>query len=175
MPASLTAEWCVAVHSPDAEIRSCDDRQGLSNLLIELNRQAVGQLNLLLHRTEPRLMDHPDLLTEIRRLALGHHRNRIRLCLFEPATLSSHCPRLLDLLQRIPSRCEIRTPGRQHRDIGYDFVLADHRHLLYRSRPERYEAQLWLNDPAGCLARKQEFEEIWQQSELVSELRRLDL
>lgn len=163
------------MHSPNASVDQCDDRNGLADLLIRLASMGQRTLDLLLHRAEPKLMDHPRLLEELRRLALAHHRNHIRLCVFEAPQMARDCPRLVDLVQRMPSRCEIRTPGRQHREIAYDFALADQHHMLYRPRPSRYEAQLWLDDPAGCLARGQEFEDVWQQAEGVSELRRLDL
>jgi len=75
----------------------------------------------------------------------------------------------------MPSRCHIRTPNIQHRDVSYDFILADQRHLLYRSRPHRYEAQLSLHDPLNARSRSHEFEEIWELAEAAQGLRRLDL
>lgn len=175
MPASPTATWCAVLHSPEAQISQCDDQQGLLALLLTLAEQTDHQLDLLLHQTETRLFDQPPFLAHIRRLCIGHHRNQVRLCIHDVERMGSDCPRLLDLCQRMPSRCQIRTPNIQHRDIGYDFIIADQRHLLYRRRPHRYEAQLNLHDPLNARGRHHEFEAIWALAGAAQGLRRLDL
>lgn len=163
------------MHSPHAELSQCNDRDGLLALLLSLVEQTHHQLDLLLHRAETRLFDHPKFLEHLRRLCVGHHRNRLRLCVHEAERLATDCPRLVDLCQRMPSRCQIRTPNIQHREVSYDFILADQRHLLYRSRPHRYEAELSLHDPLNAHSRHHEFDGIWELAETAACVRRLDL
>ncbi len=163
------------MHSPKATLQVSRDRDGLRDLLLTLAGHARHQLDLLFHRAETRLFDDPAFLQHLRQLCVGHHRNRVRLCVHETDRLAQQCPRLVDLCQRMPSRCQIRTPAPQHRELSYDLFIADQRHLIYRSRPHRYDAELGLDDPLNARSRQHQFEEVWELAEAAQGIRRLDL
>jgi hypothetical protein len=152
-----------------------EDRDSLrAALLILLGEGRIG-LKALVPRLEPDLWEDPAVAEGLRQLLVGSDRARIAICLQDGANLRSGTARLLDLSERLPSRCELRVAAREHAGLPEAYILVDDRHYLRQTAPGQ---RLWAShahppNEAGRLAAQ--FTEVWEHAAPHPDLRRMTI
>lgn len=156
-------------------LAASDRRDAIDATLAVLTDTAHG-LDLISRDLDPLLLDRPDALAQLRRIALSGARARIRLLVQEPdgAIASGH--RLILLAQRLPSAFALRTPVDPiDRQFAGAFVANDRGGWFERPLASRFDGDGSRYAPGRHAQLLAQFEQIWERSEPASGLRRLDL
>lgn len=142
--------------------------------LVQLVAGARHTLELFLQRLEADLLDDPEFLTAVQQLLLRHPNNRLQICLQRIDGARATNPRLFALLERLPSRIELRQAAENERDRQENFVLVDRRRFLRRISPSQRD---WHQGDDRSEAERLAalFDEIWSSGETHPELRTLSL
>ena len=124
---------------------------------------------------DPNIFDTDALRNELFNFASQHPYAEIHILVQTPQQLVQKGHRLLHLSHRLPSRVQIRTFKPQSNTSHSEFMLIDQAGLLYKQSLNRYTgyAVNWSPLEAGELAN--EFDTLWNASQIDPELRNLPL
>ena len=151
------------------------DRDSLRAALLALLQEARLGLKAFLPRLDPALWEDPAVTDALRQLLVASDRARIEICIQDSAQARSGTARLLDLAERLPSRCQLRVAAREHAELPEAYILVDDRHYLRQTAPGQ---RLWAShahppNEAGRLAAQ--FSEIWEHAQPHPDLRRMTI
>lgn len=123
----------------------------------------------------PSFWNDREVCVRLQELVVNHAQARCHLCVQDPSSVRRDNPRLMRLLERLPSRVEVRLTDAQHQDMGESFVLVDRRYFLRRSSPqaEQWQSHSHLPNEAPRLGGL--FDEVWERSASHPDLRNLRL
>lgn len=148
----------------------------------EFGKVALALLKLGTHRVQavlpelaPTFWNDREVCDRLQELAVKHPQAQCQLCVHEPGNVRRDNPRLMHLLERLPSRVAIHLSDVQHRSLGERFILVDRRYFLCRNTPQadQWHSHSHLPNEARRLAER--FDEVWGKSTTHPELRSLRL
>jgi len=137
--------------------------------------KAQHQISFFIHHLEHDLYEQERVIQDLKRVVTRHQNNQIRLCVQHHLYDGRGSPGFLRLLDRLPSRCQVRQPCEEHQDLATNYVLVDDQHYLRQPVYWKPEGHLHLNDPAECVLLRQSFDIIWTQAGPHPEFKRLNI
>ncbi len=137
--------------------------------------QAKHRIDILSYDLEPRVLSERNIEQAISQLARRSRYSEIRLLVFDTRQLQSSDHRLVSLSQQLSSFISIRVLAKDFQQIPYGFYLVDDAGVIYRSSHSDYDAKIFFNDKNKVREYRKQFDEMWQQSRVASELRALSL
>ncbi|WP_295443517.1 hypothetical protein [uncultured Thiodictyon sp.] len=151
------------------------DRGSIRTAGIELAAGARRELLIFSRDLDPDLYDRQDFLAAVKQLALSKPWHPVRILLGEPqrALLGGH--RLIELSRRLSSRIAVRRVAEDFRNRADAFLIADGSGYCLRRQADRPEALVEFQGGGPARRLRAEFEQIWEQSDEDTELRRLYL
>lgn len=93
-----------------------------------------------------------------------HRNNRLVLVLHETGFLSTHCPRLMDLLRTHGHGIVIRQTHEHARAASDPFLIADAVHYVHRFHQQGRRFLLARNDPVGARELEERFSQLLEAS-----------
>ncbi|MFP5504564.1 MAG: hypothetical protein ACLGH6_00040 [Gammaproteobacteria bacterium] len=156
----------------DYALESRDDNRQAAALLAA---QARRQIELFSPDLEPVLYDQTPFLDALTQLCLSGPRARVRVLAkdFERTVKDGH--RLVELARRLSSYVELRRVHPDYQDNNETFLLVDDYGLLHRRHAPRFEGTFSCKAPLEVRRLRAFFDEVWDRSEPVADLRRLHL
>ncbi len=129
---------------------------------------ASGQrlISIMTPDLEPEIYDQAALLETIKRFVLGHSFAKVRVLMRDQARLSNGANRFIAMAHRLTSYLEIRLRAPQYRELSAAYCIADDRAIVYRVRADRAEGIAGFNNPPIARQYLQEFDAVWQASEI---------
>lgn len=162
--------------APESHSYDCNERGDTLEAIRDLLCGARHELAILTRDLDPQLLDQPDVLEAIKRIALSGPHARIRILIQDPAVPVADGHRLVALAQRLPSAITLRTPVEDiDRQLAAAFVLNDARGYLYRPLASRYEGEGNRYAPGRHAQLSAQFDALWERAVPAIELRRLSL
>lgn len=153
-----------------------DTRESLANATLELLNGAERRVCIYSRDLDRGLLDQSDIVAAIKRIAISGRGASVRIIVhdIDSAIRESHA--LLGVAQRLTSAIELRRP-REPADRAYAgaFLLNDRGAYLLRPLATRFEASGEAHARGHAAPLVETFDEVWERSEVCSELRRLDL
>ncbi|MBF0255190.1 MAG: hypothetical protein HQL47_01770 [Gammaproteobacteria bacterium] len=144
------------------------------DLCLSLARQARREVLIFTQNLDPHSFNSLELYEALKQLALRRPDPALRILLQDHEPVRRGGYRLLELAQRLSSRVLIHRPHLQeHREHRENFVLVDEVGYLYQPLYSRPEGSVSFHNPARARQLGHFFNEVWQQSEQDSLLRRL--
>jgi len=147
--------------------------------LLELAKAMVQRsgryLDWVLGGADLQAYDSAELAQAVTGLVVANPHSRVRLLLRGADGLGGRAHRLLDLAGRLPSYLEIRRlAGDSSGDIER-MLVADCRHLILFSHPNRCEGTACYDDARRARVMTELFENCWRIAEADPNFRRLSL
>lgn len=145
--------------------------------LAQLFAAARWDVRLYTRDLDSRVYAAEPVLEAVREFLLRSPKSRLRILLLDESRVRMEGSRLIDLLQRLPSRAAVHTPAAERVDdarLGDDVVVADEARYL---RPLVRD----VDGPAPVESRResavlgQRFDELWDHSEPSVEFRHFRL
>ncbi|ROH91037.1 hypothetical protein ED208_08700 [Stagnimonas aquatica] len=140
---------------------------------------AVGgarrEVLLLSLELDPRLYGSAELVEAVQRFALSSERAELRL-LLNRTELARRGHPLIALARRLPSRIQIRqlSPERR-RDRLDELLIVDGRHLLQRKDARELLSRWQTEAPAVAKREREDYIQLWEESEPAADLRELSI
>jgi hypothetical protein len=156
----------------DYALESRDDNRQAAALLVG---QARRQVELFSPDLEPALYDQTPFIDALTRLCLSSPRARVRVLAkdFDRAVKDGH--RLVELARRLSSYVELRKVHSDYQENNEAFLLVDDYGRLHRRHSPRFEGSFSCKAPLEVRRLRAFFDEVWERSEPVADLRRLHL
>ncbi len=140
-----------------------------------LATQSRHRLHIYSRNLDPAIFDKTEFVAAVKKIALSGRFASIRILATDSKRIMQHGHRLVTLARTLSSRIEIRRPEKQFRSLRHTFITADGRGYIYRQDAERYEGIVNFNDPRETRELDKLFTNIWQRSQIDTEIRRLNI
>ena len=159
----------------DAGLITLQDRADNRLVCAHMLSQVQRELCLFTRDLDKPVYDQAPFLTGVRELALCNRLSRIRILLQDHERVVKQGHRLIELVRHLSSSAEIRVPHGDWLAHPENFLLADQYGYVHRELSTRYEAKADYFAPLKVRHMRSQFDEIWESSQVDSELRRLYL
>ena len=161
--------------SDPAENISLESVSTQKQAVYELAEESCKRLLIFSYALEPEFYDQPDFINACKNMVLGHQQCHIKILVQNNERLRNQEHRFIKLMQRLPSRIEIKLCHADYRDHPETFLLSDYQGVFLKRTPGRTVATVYrnasrLNDEYSKL-----FFTAWDRSEYDITLRRLSL
>jgi predicted GNAT family N-acyltransferase len=150
-------------------------RLAIRETSLQLADQARRSLALLSRDLDPPIYDNAEFVAAVRRLALRRKNLPVRVLLLDPGPAIQGGHRLLPLIQRLSSRCEIRAVPDDQPSRLDAFLVADGQGYLRRPLADTWDATADFRAPLEARRLEAEFQTLWDRAEPHPGLRRLYL
>ena len=150
-------------------------RAAIRDACLRLAQSARRELLILSRDLDPDLYDRTPFLDEVQRVALATPHLPVRVLVLDPKAPVTGGHRLVGLARQLTSRVAIRRVADDFRDRPEAFLVADCQGYCLRRLADRLEALVDYDAPGEASRLRAEFEQIWEQSDADTELRRLHL
>ncbi len=119
--------------------------------------------------------DRKSFLEAVSSFCRGNANARLRILVQNPAEVTQHSHRLIELSRKLSSSIELRQPHEDYRSYNEAFLLADKTGFVHRDLADHYEGKANFCDPTTTKRLFAYFTEVWERSEPHPEFRRLNL
>ena len=161
---------------PEARILSVQTREQLIEATLAILRSSHHKLDILVYELDPVLLDDSACLVELRRIAISGRGASIRVIAQSIERAQREGNRMLDLAQRLPSVIQFRRPLEDvDREYPSAFMCTDVGGYLFRPVAQRMESVGSTCAPGRAAQLEALFDQVWERSEPMSELRPLGL
>ncbi|MEQ1588938.1 MAG: hypothetical protein ABL902_01125 [Gallionella sp.] len=111
----------------------------------------------------------------LRNFLLGNPAHKLHVLAHDTSHLTSHCPRMMDLLHQFSGNMSIRQTPKNLHHIATPFSVADDEHLVRRFHFDDAHGLFAIQDSANAHALKSRFMEMWASSHSAPSSTRLGL
>lgn len=150
-----------------------DSREENHLAVTSMANQCSRTIEIISRRLDPPIFDSTEFIQAVRQLIVKKRNPKIRIIVFDPATIVRHGHRLVNLAGDLSSFIEIRKAHYQHKDYNECMFIADNVGYVHRNNAERYEASVNFKDPRQSKNLLDEFEEMWEMATQDPNLRRM--
>ncbi|MSR13023.1 MAG: hypothetical protein EXR86_00335 [Gammaproteobacteria bacterium] len=152
-----------------------DSSEALLEVSLALATQARHSLDIVSRHLDPALYDNELFSDALRALVVNTRRAQIRLLILDSAPVVLHGHRVVELAQRLTDFIQIRVPAPQHKEFNEAWLVADNTGYAHRRFSDRYDATVNFAARRVSNSLTKRFEELWNQAQLDSNLRRQHL
>ena len=143
--------------------------------VLSLACSASISLLILSEELEPEYYDDLDFIDACRQLVIRHERCHMKILIKNAENLRRQEHRLLGLIQRLPSRMEIKVCHEEDRDYPQAFMLADSTGLFLKRLPGRNKAVIYTDAPRVNDEYRKVFQGLWDRAESDRNLQSVNL
>ena len=140
-----------------------------------LAQRAQRQIRIFSPRLDPSIFDNDELRHHLFNFASQHPYAEIHILVQNPQLLVQNGHRLLQLYHRLPSRVQMRTLKPGCKTSHTEFMLTDQAGILYKQSLNRYTGYAVHWSPLDATELANEFDTLWNASEIDPELRNLPM
>lgn len=146
----------------------------LAEVRAAVNEVAAGARRLISIYTpdlEPELYDQTSFLEVIKHFVLTRSFSKVRVLLAEPNRVIRDSNRFVSMGRRLSSCIDIRYVAAHAPQRASAYLIADDRAIMYRMRADRWDGIADVNNPPVARLYLQEFDAIWNASDVDQGLR----
>lgn len=133
----------------------------IAPIMTRFATEGVRSLDIFSDHLSPTVYDEPDLVSAVSAIARRSRQSRLRVLVRSPATLYGCNRGLLTLIQRLPSRAQIRVYSEGAKDRHLGFFCVDKRHLVYFTDEANWQGFARRDARAESTHTLNEFEHLW--------------
>lgn len=154
---------------------SLDSAEGFRDQASILAQRAQRQIRIFSPRLDPKIFDNEALSQHLFHFASQHPYAEIHILVRNPQVLVQNSHRLLHLYHRLPSRVQMRTLKPDCKTSHSEFMLTDQSSILYKQSLNRYTGYAVYWSPLEATELANEFDTLWNASDVDPELRNLPM
>lgn len=161
---------------PVARALNAATREQLIDITLALLHNTRHVLRIYVYELNPQLLDDSACLVELRRIAISGRGASIRILAQDISRAQREGNRVLDLGQRLPSVIQLRRPVEDmDREYPSAFISSDSTGFLFRPIAARMDCAGSTCAPGRAAQLDALFDQVWERSEPMSELRALKI
>jgi hypothetical protein len=164
--------------APDNDAHAVAGREELAMARQQLLAATRYKLAILLPALLPDVLSSQAELAELRRIATAGRGAEIRVILGDPAAALRAGHRLIELIQRLPTAFQIRTPSDEETSEpgnGSSWLLNDGYGYLFLPEANQLEGRMAMHDGPGQAPLLLQFEQMWERAIPATQLQPLGL
>jgi len=177
----MTSEASILEQIDTAVIGETDGRLMLSTR--EENRlasqhmaaQARNTICIASRDLDAAIYDTQEFCDGVRHLATSNRAARIQIMVWDTSRIINDGHRLVELMRRLTSFIDIKTPARQHTDYNEALLVVDETAYIHRELADRFEADANFNARREATHYAKQFKEMWDYGLHDPNLRRLHI
>ena len=150
-----------------------DDRAMNIAAVHKLANSAILSLNVLSRNLDHQIYDRSDIIEAFSKLARRNRNSSIRILIYDCTKVIKYGHRLANLADRAPSKITIRKLPAEFTLCNESMIVADGKGYLHNPQSDRYEGNVSFNDTSRCGELNKLFTDLWNQSEIEPDLRRV--
>ena len=147
-----------------------DEVAAAARLLIS---QARRSLHIFSFDLEPAIYDQPEIIHGLSELARSSPRVEVRILIQDSGRIVRDGHRLIPVIQRLPSRIEVRRLHLESGPLPEDYLVADADGYLHRRQGDLYDGTTDFHAPLRAAELVKRFMGLWESSQPDPNLRRL--
>ena len=150
-------------------------RNAVTNTLAVMSMisQARQNIDLFTRNLDPSILDNNEITEAIMAFIKISSNSRLRILLSDPHSAVQHGHRLIEISRKFSSFVTIRETNEEYKSRPCSFMIVDGRAMIYRPHADAYTAMVHFRAEQESRRNAELFNEIWERSEPVSEIRRL--
>ena len=141
----------------------------------QLISQTQQKLCLYTRDLDPYLLSNRHIERAVANIAKSSRTSEVRILVFDVPAIQSSQHRLISVAQSLSSYVKIKRVADDYHHLPFSFYLADNSGILYRPIHTQYTGEAWFNHKIMVNEKQKLFDDIWEQSQVASELRALSL
>lgn len=142
---------------------------------IALAQQSTRSLDILSKHLDPGVFDNTDFIDAVKQLSISSRFTKIRILIGDSDPMTKNGHRIIDLIQQLTSRIEVRQISEEYKSYNEAFSLFDGKGIIYLRYADRYDGFANFNRPRLVTELSNFFNEVWEHSTPDSNLRRLHI
>ncbi|MDH5181562.1 MAG: hypothetical protein OEZ39_10515 [Gammaproteobacteria bacterium] len=142
-------------------------------ITLQLFAQANRSIDIFSQQLNDAIFNHLALIDQLKRFLLAAHTNQVRILLRDTEHLIKTRNHLFNLAQRITSNLAVKKIHPDYAADPQDFLIVDGRGIIRRPHGERFEGIANFNHPGPARELSDYFDEVWNHSTPVSDIKRL--
>lgn len=152
----------IAMNSePDNPVVPLAHPSEIAPVMTQFAKEGVRSVDIFSHCLSPAIYDDPDLVTAISAIARRSRQSLVRILVRDPAPLHGCDRPLVNLIQRLPSRTQLRAYTEGAKDPFLGFFCVDKKHLVYFTNEPQWQGFARANARAESTHALNEFEHLW--------------
>jgi len=163
-------QYIVGNEYPPLQAKSAKTNTSATLSMIKQARQTV---DLFSHNLDPSILDNPEISDAVLAFIKISSNSRLRILLCDPNITIKHGHRLIELSRKFSSFISIRETNEEYKSKPCGFLIVDSRAMIYRPHADEYKAMIDFRSGQESRRNTELFDEIWERSEPVSEIRQL--
>ena len=157
------------------EVINIDNRDDTREAATVMVKQCSRTLDIISRLLDPPIYDSTDFIEAVRQFLVTRRKPKIRVIVFDPATIVRNGHRLIELSGALSSFVEIRKAHHEHNDYNESLLVADKVGYIHRKNAERYDGTVNFNDKRQSRYLMKGFEEMWDTATSDPNLRRMTI
>ncbi len=160
----------------DENLLTSIDRESARTAVLAVLATARRDVSIYMRELEADIYDHADVIEALKQIAIGAPNSSIRILIQQPSGARADGHRLVALSQRLGSSFAFRTPVEEidHQYPGC-FIVCDRGAWFERSLASRFDGEGSTHGPGRKAQLQDMFNAIWERSEELTEMRRLEI
>lgn len=145
----------------DTSVIQLEQPSDVVPIMTRFAAEGVRSVDVFSNHLSPAVYDDPDLVSALSAIARRSRQSRLRVMIRDPAPLYGCDRPLLALIQRLPSRAQIRVYSDGAKDRYAGFFCVDKRHLVYFNNEPHWQGFARRDARAESAHTLNEFEHLW--------------
>lgn len=163
------------ISDEERQRQAIDGVEAFREQAVMLVNRAQREIRIFSLRLESDIYSNSSFCDAIYAFATSHPLARVRILVKDIAQVVHNTNQLHELCLRLPSRIQMRKLEIREETLHTEFLLVDRTGILYKQEPERFVGYVVPHAPLESVELVEEFDKMWEQSELDPELRRLHI
>lgn len=130
-------------------------------LMVELAEDGIRSVDIFSSKLDAAVYDDHNLVDAISAIARRSRQSQLRVLVRDPTSLYGSNRRLLSLVQRLPSRAQMKVYTEGAKDRYFGFFCVDRKHLVYFNDEDHWRGFVRRDARAESEHLLNEFEHLW--------------
>jgi len=135
--------------------------------------QARRSIDIYTATMDPQVLDSAEIADAIIKFVKVSPNSKMRILVADAESINKQGHRLLELSRKFSSFIAIRKINEEYQSTAHSLLIIDKKALIHRPHCDEYHAIVNFNAAYECRQHLEFFNEVWQRSEVASEIRQL--
>ena len=160
----------------DHNLLTSIDRESARAAVLAVLASARRNVGIYMRELEADIYDHAEVIDALKQIAIGAPNSSIRILIQAPSGARADGHRLVALAQRVSSSFAFRTPTEEV-DQQYPgcFIISDRGAWFERTLASRFDGEGSTHGPGRKAQLQHMFNAVWERSQELIEMRRLEI
>jgi hypothetical protein len=150
-----------------------DSRQHNLDAVLKLLSAAQSQVSIVSRHLDATIFSNREFVENASEFVRRTKTSNIKVLVHDTDAMVKNNHRILTISQRVSSKIEIRTIGKDYAQFNQSYLIADSVGYIHNLKADLYDADVNFNDSDKSKDLMENFKSMWEVSHQEAEVRRL--